>query len=105
VGWWTCYLLFTQAYKAWLRKHGEEQPLPAVGLTNHQLFFVGFAQVWPLGRTPSKGRMPLEEVGVMQERCWGSVLRESVVSRAHEGRLEDRGIFYRILLEREGLLA
>eukprot|EP00072_Mus_musculus_P046409 XP_006521755.2 PREDICTED: endothelin-converting enzyme 2 isoform X2 [Mus musculus] len=93
------------AYKAWLRKHGEEQPLPAVGLTNHQLFFVGFAQVWPLGRTPSKGRMPLEEVGVMQERCWGSVLRESVVSRAHEGRLEDRGIFYRILLEREGLLA
>ncbi|XP_059247383.1 endothelin-converting enzyme 2 isoform X5 [Mustela nigripes] len=33
------------AYKAWLRKHGEEQRLPAVGLTNHQLFFVGFAQV------------------------------------------------------------
>lgn len=37
----------TQAYKAWLRKHGEEQQLPAVGLTNHQLFFVGFAQVLP----------------------------------------------------------
>lgn len=36
-----------QAYKAWLRKHGEEQQLPAVGLTNHQLFFVGFAQVSP----------------------------------------------------------
>ncbi|XP_074222969.1 endothelin-converting enzyme 2 isoform X2 [Camelus bactrianus] len=35
------------AYKAWLRKHGEEQQLPAVGLTNHQLFFVGFAQVLP----------------------------------------------------------
>ncbi|XP_058412192.1 endothelin-converting enzyme 2 isoform X3 [Diceros bicornis minor] len=33
------------AYKAWLRKHGEEQRLPAVGLTNHQLFFVGFAQI------------------------------------------------------------
>ncbi|XP_078206479.1 endothelin-converting enzyme 2 isoform X10 [Callithrix jacchus] len=32
------------AYKAWLRMHGEEQQLPAVGLTNHQLFFVGFAQ-------------------------------------------------------------
>lgn len=31
--------------------------------------------------------------------------RESVVARAHEGRLEDRGISYRILLEREGLLA
>lgn len=40
------------AYKAWLRKHGEEQPLPAVGLTNHQLFFVGFAQVWCSVRTP-----------------------------------------------------
>uniref|UniRef100_A0A8C6H382 endothelin-converting enzyme 1 n=1 Tax=Mus spicilegus TaxID=10103 RepID=A0A8C6H382_MUSSI len=40
------------AYKAWLRKYGEEQPLPAVGLTNHQLFFVGFAQVWCSVRTP-----------------------------------------------------
>ncbi|XP_055977341.1 endothelin-converting enzyme 2 isoform X1 [Sorex fumeus] len=40
------------AYKAWLRKHGEEQTLPAVGLTNHQLFFVGFAQVWCSVRTP-----------------------------------------------------
>ncbi|XP_048659951.1 endothelin-converting enzyme 2 isoform X4 [Marmota marmota marmota] len=43
---------FPQAYKAWLRKHGEEQQLPAVGLTNHQLFFVGFAQVWCSVRTP-----------------------------------------------------
>ncbi|GAB1300119.1 Endothelin-converting enzyme 2 [Apodemus speciosus] len=40
------------AYRAWLRKHGEEQPLPAVGLTNQQLFFVGFAQVWCSVRTP-----------------------------------------------------
>ncbi|XP_029418490.1 endothelin-converting enzyme 2 isoform X3 [Nannospalax galili] len=40
------------AYKAWLRKHGEEQQLPALGLTNHQLFFVGFAQVWCSVRTP-----------------------------------------------------
>ncbi|KAM5334746.1 endothelin-converting enzyme 2 isoform 3-T3 [Glossophaga mutica] len=40
------------AYKAWLRTHGEEQQLPAVGLTNHQLFFVGFAQVWCSVRTP-----------------------------------------------------
>ncbi|XP_058151448.1 endothelin-converting enzyme 2 isoform X2 [Dasypus novemcinctus] len=40
------------AYKAWLRRHGEEQQLPAVGLTNHQLFFVGFAQVWCSVRTP-----------------------------------------------------
>ncbi|ERE76677.1 endothelin-converting enzyme 2 isoform 1 [Cricetulus griseus] len=41
-----------KAYKAWLRTHGEEQQLPAVGLTNHQLFFVGFAQVWCSVRTP-----------------------------------------------------
>ncbi|XP_049737404.1 endothelin-converting enzyme 2 isoform X1 [Elephas maximus indicus] len=41
-----------QAYEAWLRKHGEEQQLPALGLTNHQLFFVGFAQVWCSVRTP-----------------------------------------------------
>lgn len=41
--------LFSQAYTAWLRKHGEEQRLPAVGLTNHQLFFVGFAQVFAPG--------------------------------------------------------
>ncbi|XP_010335935.1 endothelin-converting enzyme 2 isoform X4 [Saimiri boliviensis] len=40
------------AYEAWLRKHGEELQLPAVGLTNHQLFFVGFAQVWCSVRTP-----------------------------------------------------
>ncbi|XP_053420283.1 endothelin-converting enzyme 2 isoform X3 [Nycticebus coucang] len=40
------------AYNGWLRKHGEEQRLPAVGLTNHQLFFVGFAQVWCSVRTP-----------------------------------------------------
>uniref|UniRef100_A0A2K6GRL5 endothelin-converting enzyme 1 n=1 Tax=Propithecus coquereli TaxID=379532 RepID=A0A2K6GRL5_PROCO len=40
------------AYNEWLRKHGEEQQLPAVGLNNHQLFFVGFAQVWCSVRTP-----------------------------------------------------
>ncbi|XP_014638623.1 PREDICTED: endothelin-converting enzyme 2 isoform X3 [Ceratotherium simum simum] len=57
------------AYKAWLRKHGEEQRLPAVGLTNHQLFFVGFAQVllsWearglPLSHSPLG--MSLEVLG------------------------------------------
>lgn len=63
-----------QAYKAWLRKHGEEQQLPAVGLTNHQLFFVGFAQVlppWETGVCPSLDllqRMSLEEMGGMQKR-------------------------------------
>uniref|UniRef100_A0A8B9SPF4 endothelin-converting enzyme 1 n=1 Tax=Anas platyrhynchos TaxID=8839 RepID=A0A8B9SPF4_ANAPL len=33
------------AYKSWLQKNGDEKRLPALGLTNHQLFFVGFAQV------------------------------------------------------------
>ncbi|XP_070365416.1 endothelin-converting enzyme 2 isoform X4 [Equus asinus] len=46
------------AYKAWLRKHGEEQQLPAVGLTNHQLFFVGFAQVLPSWEAQ---RLPLSQ--------------------------------------------
>ncbi|XP_075426969.1 endothelin-converting enzyme 2 isoform X1 [Ascaphus truei] len=39
------------AYKSWLQKHGEEKRLPGVGLNNHQLFFVGFAQVWCSVRT------------------------------------------------------
>uniref|UniRef100_A0A8V0ZHS1 Endothelin-converting enzyme 1 n=1 Tax=Gallus gallus TaxID=9031 RepID=A0A8V0ZHS1_CHICK len=34
-----------RAYQNWLRKNGEEETLPTLGLTNHQLFFVGFAQV------------------------------------------------------------
>ena len=29
----------------WIEKNGEEATLPALGMTNHQLFFVGFAQV------------------------------------------------------------
>ncbi|KAL7991047.1 hypothetical protein Chor_014477 [Crotalus horridus] len=33
------------AYKSWLKKNGEEKHLPSVGLTSHQLFFLGFAQV------------------------------------------------------------
>ncbi|NWX94391.1 ECE2 enzyme, partial [Nothoprocta pentlandii] len=40
------------AYKSWLQRNGEEKRLPALGLTNHQLFFVGFAQVWCSVRTP-----------------------------------------------------
>lgn len=34
-----------QAYQAWVQENGEEKRLPAVNLTNDQLFFVGFAQV------------------------------------------------------------
>ncbi|KAK1162393.1 endothelin-converting enzyme 2-like isoform X1, partial [Acipenser oxyrinchus oxyrinchus] len=40
------------AYRSWLQRNGEEKLLPAVGLNNHQLFFVGFAQVWCSVRTP-----------------------------------------------------
>lgn len=40
------------AYKTWAQKNGEEKRLPAVNLTNDQLFFVGFAQVWCSVRTP-----------------------------------------------------
>lgn len=37
--------LALQAYVNWIKKNGEEATLPALGMTNHQLFFVGFAQV------------------------------------------------------------
>lgn len=41
-----------KAYINWIKKNGEEATLPALGMTNHQLFFVGFAQVWCSVRTP-----------------------------------------------------
>ncbi|XP_029358545.1 endothelin-converting enzyme 1 [Echeneis naucrates] len=41
-----------KAYENWIQKNGEEDTLPALGMTNHQLFFVGFAQVWCSVRTP-----------------------------------------------------
>ncbi|KAL2301263.1 hypothetical protein Nmel_011830 [Mimus melanotis] len=41
---WSFRPTLPQAYKSWLQKNGEEKRLPALGLTNHQLFFVGFAQ-------------------------------------------------------------
>uniref|UniRef100_A0A673FXG5 Endothelin-converting enzyme 1 n=1 Tax=Sinocyclocheilus rhinocerous TaxID=307959 RepID=A0A673FXG5_9TELE len=34
-----------KAYINWIEKNGEEATLPALGMTNRQLFFVGFAQV------------------------------------------------------------
>lgn len=40
------------AYLNWIKKNGEEAALPALGMTNHQLFFVGFAQVWCSVKTP-----------------------------------------------------
>lgn len=41
-----------RAYKNWVRKNGDEMVLPSLGLSNNQLFFVGFAQVWCSVRTP-----------------------------------------------------
>ncbi|XP_066547621.1 endothelin-converting enzyme 1 isoform X2 [Amia ocellicauda] len=41
-----------KAYENWVRKNGEEEVLPALGMTNQQLFFLGFAQVWCSVRTP-----------------------------------------------------
>ncbi|KAJ7306527.1 hypothetical protein JRQ81_009887 [Phrynocephalus forsythii] len=41
-----------RAYQNWVRKNGAEETLPTLGLTNDQLFFVGFAQVWCSVRTP-----------------------------------------------------
>lgn len=40
------------AYRSWIQGNGDEKRLPAVNLTNDQLFFVGFAQVWCSVRTP-----------------------------------------------------
>lgn len=40
-----CSYFVLQAYRTWVQKNGEEKTLPAVNLTNDQLFFVGFAQV------------------------------------------------------------
>lgn len=40
------------AYKSWQSKNPPELPLPGVNLTNSQLFFVGFSQVWCSTSTP-----------------------------------------------------
>uniref|UniRef100_A0A673Y976 endothelin-converting enzyme 1 n=1 Tax=Salmo trutta TaxID=8032 RepID=A0A673Y976_SALTR len=47
------------AYQAWVQENGEEKRLPAVNLTNDQLFFVGFAQVWCSVRTPESAHRGL----------------------------------------------
>jgi len=44
------------AYKAWEAEHGAPTP-PVPGLTNDQLFFVGFAQTWCELMTPERARM------------------------------------------------
>uniref|UniRef100_A0A672G5A4 Neprilysin n=1 Tax=Salarias fasciatus TaxID=181472 RepID=A0A672G5A4_SALFA len=35
-----------QAYKDYVKQHGEEPPLPGIDLSHDQLFFLNFAQVW-----------------------------------------------------------
>ena len=41
----TC-LPFLQAYKKWVRHHGEEPLLPGLNMTHDQLFFLNYAQIW-----------------------------------------------------------
>ncbi|HET6374322.1 MAG TPA: M13 family metallopeptidase, partial [Candidatus Polarisedimenticolia bacterium] len=44
------------AYKMWVKKHGE--PAPTIeGVTNDQLFFLGFAQSWCVLETPEYAKM------------------------------------------------
>uniref|UniRef100_A0A3Q3LZ48 Neprilysin n=1 Tax=Mastacembelus armatus TaxID=205130 RepID=A0A3Q3LZ48_9TELE len=35
-----------KAYKNYVKKHGEEPPLPGIDLSHDQIFFLNFAQVW-----------------------------------------------------------
>ncbi|XP_022085466.1 endothelin-converting enzyme homolog isoform X3 [Acanthaster planci] len=48
-----------RAYQDWIKEHGEEKPLPALGLSHRQLFFVGFAQVWCSSQTPKEAQLQL----------------------------------------------
>eukprot|EP00049_Salpingoeca_infusionum_P025178 m.18218 g.18218 ORF g.18218 m.18218 type:complete len:763 (+) comp7725_c0_seq1:35-2323(+) len=40
------------AYQSYRKVHGKEDPMPAISLTDEQLFFIGFAQVWCSKFTP-----------------------------------------------------
>ncbi|RWS12030.1 endothelin-converting enzyme 2-like protein [Dinothrombium tinctorium] len=40
------------AFEGWMKTHPVELPLPGLNLTNRQLFFIGFAQVWCSVTTP-----------------------------------------------------
>jgi hypothetical protein len=54
-------LLSFQAYQNWVKKNGAEQTLPALGLTNNQLFFLGFAQVSSVGENANTGTIGLAQ--------------------------------------------
>jgi len=45
-----------QAYKAWEARHGEPEPI-VEGLTNDQLLFVAWGQVWCTLQTPEQARL------------------------------------------------
>ncbi|XP_016412994.1 endothelin-converting enzyme 2-like [Sinocyclocheilus rhinocerous] len=62
------------AYRSWVQKNGEEKRLPAVNLTNDQLFFVGFAQ---RGRGFSDWRSENTEVNWL---FWGNDEKEEEFS-------------------------
>ncbi|XP_071945743.1 endothelin-converting enzyme homolog isoform X2 [Antedon mediterranea] len=47
------------AYEEWIDIHGKETELPAIGLTQKQLFFVGFAQVWCTSSTPEDAHLKI----------------------------------------------
>ncbi|CAN7986758.1 unnamed protein product, partial [Ixodes hexagonus] len=42
----TAVKLAYRAYQLWTSKHGEEPRLPGLGLSNDQVFFVQYAQIW-----------------------------------------------------------
>lgn len=62
--------LSLQAYQSWVQKNGEEKRLPAVNLTNDQLFFVGFAQV----RQTIRAQFTPQHNGVPQDSILGPLL-------------------------------
>ncbi|CAE1267710.1 ECE [Acanthosepion pharaonis] len=47
------------AYEDWVKTNGAELPLPALGLTHKQLFFLGFAQVWCYSSTKEAQHLQL----------------------------------------------
>lgn len=40
------YYFVLKAYKKWIQKNGGEKLAPGLGLTNDQMFFVSYAQVY-----------------------------------------------------------
>ena len=53
------YRFVTQAYQHWVEENGAEQRLPGLNLSNEQLFFLSFAQVWCSKSTPEAQHMSL----------------------------------------------